>query len=361
MSAIGVIVIGRNEGERLRRCLDSLSGFGITVVYVDSDSTDHSVALARMQNANVVELDMSIPFSAARARNAGFARLLEIDPEVRFVQFLDGDCEIADGWLDQAHRALESRPKIAVVFGRLRERFPQRSIYNRTADIEWNMPIAMETGDGEVWACGGIAMIRVAAFQGVGGFDPSIPAGEEPELCQRLRNAGWSIVRLDAEMSWHDSAMLRFRQWARRQIRTGYGGLDFATRFERRGNGPFCRQVRSARVWALGWPLAVVVGGSIAVWLGGPVTGGLTVGFLILLLPAQAVRIAVGNRSRACGLLVALAYGILTIVGKFFQLFGQCLLLRDRLAGRHARLIEYKLTSPMKDGVGPGGVGVLDA
>ena len=349
MSDIGVIAIGRNEGERLRRCLDALAGLGATVVYVDSDSTDESIALARERGVEVVELDMSLPFSAARARNAGFERLSRIDPEVRFVQFLDGDCEIADGWLERGRRALEEQSEAAVIFGRRNERFPDRSIYNRLADIEWNRLITTGKGAEAALACGGDAMIRAEAFRAVGGYNPSIPAGEEPELCQRLRSAGYSVVRLDADMTWHDSAMLRFRQWARRQFRTGYGGLDFATRFGLRGGDPFRHQIRSARFWALGWPLAFIVGGSTAALLGGPVAGGLTVGLVALALPAQAVRIAVRNRMRAGSLCAALAYGILSMVGKFFQLAGQCLYARDRLAGRHARLIEYKFAASVPD------------
>jgi len=349
MSVIGVIAIGRNEGDRLRRCLDALAGLGATVVYVDSDSTDESIALARERGVEVVELDMSLPFSAARARNAGFERLSRIDPEVRFVQFLDGDCEIADGWLERGRRELEEHSEAAVTFGRRNERFPDRSIYNRLADIEWNIPITSGKGDEAAVACGGDAMIRAEAFRAVGGYNPSIPAGEEPELCQRLWGAGYSVVRLDADMTWHDSAMLRFRQWARRQFRTGYGGLDFSTRFGRRGGDPFRHQIRSARFWALGWPLAVIIGGSTVALLGGPVAGGLTAGLVALALPAQAVRIAARNRMRAGSLGVALAYGILTMVGKFFQLAGQCLYARDRLAGRHTRLIEYKFAASVPD------------
>jgi GT2 family glycosyltransferase len=349
MSAVGVVAIGRNEGERLRRCFDALTGEGVTVVYVDSSSTDASIALARARGVEVVELDMSLPFSAARARNAGFERLLRIDPEVRFVQFLDGDCEVADGWLERGRRVLEEQPGAAVVFGRRNERFPERSIYNRLADIEWNMPIASGTGDRAAVACGGDAMIRTEAFQAVGGYNPSIPAGEEPELCQRLHHAGYSVVRLDAEMTWHDSAMLRFPQWARRQFRTGYGGLDFSTRFGRPGEDPFRHQVYSARFWALGWPLALIIGGILGTHLSGPAGGWLAVTAAGLALPAQALRIAARNRTRVGDLGTALAYGILTMVGKFFQLAGQGLYIRDRLVGRHARLIEYKLVTPVTE------------
>src|SRR4051812_38484166 len=107
MNDLGIVIIGRNEGERLRGCLDSAVGRCGAVVYVDSGSTDGSVALARSKGAEVVELDMSRPFTAARARNEGFERLRAIDPEVRFVQFVDGDCELVDGWLERGRRELE--------------------------------------------------------------------------------------------------------------------------------------------------------------------------------------------------------------------------------------------------------------
>jgi GT2 family glycosyltransferase len=344
-----VVAIGRNEGERLCRCLDALAGQGAAVVYVDSDSTDDSVGQARARGVEVVALDMSLPFSAARARNAGFERLSRIDPEVRFVQFLDGDCEIAEGWLERGRRVLEEQPGAAVVFGRRNERFPERSIYNRLADIEWNVPITHGSEDDEAVACGGDAMIRAEALRAVGGYNPSIPAGEEPELCQRLRQAGYSVVRVDAAMTWHDSAMLRFSQWARRQFRTGYGGLDFATRFGRRGEDPFRRQIRSARFWGLVWPLALVVAGSLAMRLGGAVGGGLAVAAIGLALPAQALRIAARNRTRTGSPGAALAYGGLTMIGKFFQMAGQCLYMRDRITGRHVRLIEYKFAAPVTE------------
>ena len=113
MSDLGIVTIGRNEGERLRCCLNSLIGHGLPVVYVDSNSTDGSVALARSLGVEVVELDVSLPFTAARARNAGFARLEQCEPGVEFVQFVDGDCEVVPGWLDRARAVLKERPDVA--------------------------------------------------------------------------------------------------------------------------------------------------------------------------------------------------------------------------------------------------------
>ena len=135
---IGVVVIGRNEGERLGGCLSSVSSKNL--VYVDSGSKDQSVALARARGAEVVELDRAFPFTAARARNAGFAFLMEQHPGLRYVQFLDGDCELAAGWLDCAAAFLSQHEDVAAVAGRLREKHPERTVYNLLCDIEWDAP-----------------------------------------------------------------------------------------------------------------------------------------------------------------------------------------------------------------------------
>src|SRR5262245_16239994 len=65
IDGLGVVIIGRNEGERLRCCLASVSAQGLSVVYVDSNSTDSSIELARGMGASVVALDSSRPYSAA--------------------------------------------------------------------------------------------------------------------------------------------------------------------------------------------------------------------------------------------------------------------------------------------------------
>jgi glycosyltransferase involved in cell wall biosynthesis len=338
---LGVVAIGRNEGNRLRRCLESIGGRA-PVVYVDSGSTDGSVVLARSMGIEVVELDGSIPFSAARARNAGFERLRELVPGLRYVQFVDGDCEIVADWLDRAEVTLADQPGVAVVCGRRRERYPETSIYNRLADIEWDTPI------GEADSCGGDALMRVEAFEAVGGFDPSVPAGEEPELCRRLRLDGWIVLRIDAEMTRHDIATTRFRQWWRRQFRSGYNGLDVITRFAKEPGGPFRRQVRSARFWTLGWLGALFTSGVAGALLSRPAVGAAIAGIVALTLPVQALRIAARIRPKAGSIRSAMAYSALTIIGKWGELAGQLAYLRDRTLGRNARLIEYKHVAPVR-------------
>ena len=242
---LGLVAIGRNEGERLKRCFRSIPD-GLPVVYVDSASTDDSVNFAREHGALVVALDMRLPFSAARARNEGFDKLRASYPDIEYVQFVDGDCELEEGWLDAATLFLDREPEFAATCGRRRERFPGASFYNAMADAEWNTPT------GEAGACGGDAMMRVKAFVDAKGYDPAIIAGEEPELCQRMRGKGWRIWRLDAPMTIHDADMHHFSQWWMRAVRSGFGYAQVWWKTKRTGDRLYGRQVMSSLFWTVG-------------------------------------------------------------------------------------------------------------
>jgi glycosyltransferase involved in cell wall biosynthesis len=300
VSPIGAVVIGRNEGERLRTSLRSVMPCFDHVVYVDSGSSDDSVALAERYGAAQVVLDRSLPFTAARARNAGMAWMTLHHPDVKLVQLIDGDCELDRDWPATAIEALAKLPGAAVVCGRRRERFPEASVYNALCNREWNTPV------GVVKTCGGDALVRVDAFNAVGGFSPELIAGEEPDLCHKLRGAGWTIHRLDAEMTRHDAAMTRAAQWWNRNKRSGYA---FAEAWWRRGDSDVYPRKRVLNnllwgmppAWAL-WPL---------LWW------------------------RVYRRSDA-------AYATHIVLGKIPHVQGQVRFWLDRLRARRSTLIEYK-------------------
>ncbi len=321
---LAVVVIGRNEGERLRRCIESVQTFSDRIVYVDSGSTDGSVEMARSKGVVVVQLDTDIPFTAARARNAGFRRLCEFSPAPILVQFVDGDCEMFPPWGNAAIAFLNERQEVAVACGRLREKFPDHSIYNMLCDIEWDGEV------GEITACGGIAMMRVDALKAVGGFRPDLIAGEEPELCVRLRKAGWRIWRLEEDMALHDAAMTRFGQWWKRAVRAGFA---FAQRAYLHGSPPEregVKESRSAWLWGFVLPLGII--GLVAL------VGPWAVAFL-LAYPLQVVRLATrGGRSARENWWQAL----FLVLGKFPEVIGQTKFLVHRWSGVQARLIEHK-------------------
>ena len=323
----GAVAIGRNEGERLDKCLRSLVGAVGAVVYVDSGSTDGSVQLARSLGVTVVDLDTTIPFTAARARNAGFARLLEVAPDLEFVQFVDGDCEVAPGWIDAAERAIAADPQIAVVCGRRRERHPEASVYNRLCDLEWDQP------PGPTDACGGDALMRVAALRAVDGYDPSLIAGEEPELCLRLRRRGWTILRIAVEMTRHDAAMTRFSQWWKRNVRAGHAFAEVSTRHAGDPEHYWAKPTRSNWMWGAALPAASVA-------LAAPSLG-LSLN-LLWLYGALGVRVYQSDRRRGFSPPDARADALFCVMSKVPQAIGQATYWRRRLTGGEGRLIEYK-------------------
>ena len=334
LQKVGLVAIGRNESLRLGACLRSALSKVALVVYVDSGSTDGSLELARSIGADTVELDLSTPFTAARGRNEGFARLRQLAPDIEFVQFVDGDCEIVDGWLQRAHQELAAKPELAVVCGRRREQYPEATPYNRLCDIEWDTPV------GEAKACGGDSMMRVLAFEQVGGFNPALIAGEEPELCVRLRQKGWKIERLDAEMTLHDAQMTGFEQWSKRSIRAGYA---YAEGFWLYGNTPerhWRRETLSAWFW--GFVLPVLVLG----------TAWFTHGWSLWLLagyPLLTYRIYLRMQwQQNLPAQDAALYAIFCLLSRFTHFQGQILFHQRRLLGQESNVIEYKTANQIK-------------
>lgn len=317
---IDAVAIGRNEGARLVRCLDSLRAAGFRrIVYVDSGSTDASIAEAEARGVQVVRLDLSRPFTAARARNAGFEALPQGREAPDFVQFVDGDCELVPGWLPLAAGFLQADPQAGVACGRRREIAPGASLYNRLIDREWDTPA------GPARACGGDALMRALALRQVGGFDPRMIAGEEPELCVRLRRAGWTVWRLDAEMTRHDAAITRFGQWWRRARRAGHAYAEGAALHGAAPERHNVAQTRRALIWGLGLPLAAGLGALLV-----------HPGALLLLLawPLQMARLWRRHRDAA--------YAAFLVLGKLPEALGVLEYRLGRLTGRGGRLIEYK-------------------
>ena len=323
------MAIGRNEGQRLGRCLESVLGRGAPVVYVDSGSRDGSPDLARKRGRGVavVELDPSRPFTAGRARNEGLDHALALHPDLELVQFIDGDCELVEGWLEAGERCLEAEPRIAAICGRVRERNRERTIYNRLCDLEWAAPT------GETRQCGGNAMIRIAAFREAGGFQPGLIAGEEPELCLRLRQRGWKIFRAERDMVLHDADMTSFGQWWRRALRAGWA---YAERAALHGGTPERHAVRencSISLWGAVIP-------AVALGLALP-SGGLTL-LLFLGYPLLAARIH--RRGVRAGMPArdACLQAVFTVLAKFPQVLGQAQFVVLRSLGRRRRVVDWR-------------------
>jgi len=315
---VTAIAIGRNEGERLVRCLRSLLPQVGRVVYVDSGSTDGSAGRAAELGAEVVQLDMTTPFTAARARNAGLAEA----GEAEFVQFVDGDCEVEAGWIATGLAALAAEPRLGIVAGRRRELRPEVSVYNRLCDAEWNTPI------GPARAVGGDMLVRGDALRQIGGFDPGLIAGEEPEMCLRMARAGWGIRRLDTPMTIHDAAMTRHAQWARRSRRAGHAFAEVSWRYRDGEERFWQRETRRAILWAILLPLLILLGALLTPWAW----------LLLLAYPLQVARMALRDPQPTD----RWPRAFYTMLGKFPEARGVLEFHIRRLIGRRSGLIEYK-------------------
>jgi GT2 family glycosyltransferase len=319
----GAVVIGRNEGERLKLCLNSLTGKVTKLVYVDSGSADASVVFASGLGVGVVELDTRIPFTAARARNEGFAHLLQLLPEVEFVQFVDGDCEVVDSWMASALAAM-TRQDVAVVFGRRKERYPNASIYNTLCDIEWDIPI------GERASCGGDVLIRVSAFKAVHGYNAGLIAGEEPEMCVRLRRTGWKIFRIDAGMTLHDANMMHFSQWWKRTLRAGHAYAEGASLHGKSPEKYWVKEVCSNWFWGLSLPVILILAPLQPMII-----------LLVLVYPLQIFRIYKKSTSGRTQYEKS-SYAIFCVLAKLPLMLGQIKFRWNALMGKKSTLIEYK-------------------
>lgn len=326
---VSVVVIGRNEGPRLRRCLESIVRAGgdrlHEWIYVDSDSTDDSRAIAAGYGAHVIALKGGA-MSAARARNEGWRHASS-----PWVLFLDGDTELAPGFLDEALAAIE-RTDTAVVWGHRRESRPHASWFNRVLDLDWIYPA------GESDFCGGDALVRRSALAMVDGFDAGLIAGEEPEMCARLRAAGWRIVHIDKPMTKHDLAMTGWRQYWRRAKRAGYAYAQVSDKCRAAGRSFWEDECRRNFVRAGAWMVVLIATMLLAAWQATPAWLIVPVSLLTILGARSAWR----ARWRSVDPLALLLYGMHSQLQQLPIAVGQLAFRRDRRRGRGRGLIEYK-------------------
>jgi hypothetical protein len=227
-------------------------------------------------------------------------------------------------WLDCAHDHLRSHARSAAVAGWRQERHPERSVYNQLCEIEWHVP------PGPAKSFGGDVLLRSSALLETGGYRDDLIAGEEPELCVRLRQRGWQIEVLPLPMTLHDAAMTRFHPWWRRTMRSGYAYAEGARLHGDPPERHFVRQRNSALAWSIGLPLASA---AAAPFIGVHALG------LWLLYPLQFMRLAAKHDGPPR---LKLARASSLLIGKFAETQGILHYWRLQALGRRGRLIEYK-------------------
>ena len=326
---VSVVVIGRNEGARLERCLASVavmerSGFAVETIYVDSGSIDASVAIAKRARARVIALHATRP-TAAMGRNAGWkAALGEV------VLFLDGDTVLAPGFVAESLPEFVDA-RVGVVWGHRRETVPRASVYNRVMDLDWVY------APGWTEFCGGDALVRRGLLEQTGGFDETLIAGEEPELCRRMMALGYGILHVDRAMTGHDLGITRFQQYWRRATRAGHAYAEVSERFRGIGRPFWEAEIRRNRVTALGL-VGIVAAGVLSAVFGLP-----QVALGLLAVPGVLVlRTAWKARWKSGDALTLLLYGLHSHLQQVPIFVGQMHYWLNRRRGSLAGLVEYK-------------------
>lgn len=331
---VSVVVIGRNEGDRLVRCLASVNAMrqpagGVEKIYVDSASTDGSCERAAAMGVRVVRIAPARPCAAA-ARNAGWRAA-----RGRLVLFLDGDTVLDPDFVVGSMPAFDD-PKVAIAWGHRREIAPRASIYQRVLDLDWVYR------PGRTAYCGGDALVRRDVLVATGGFDDALIAGEEPDLCRRIRARGWEIEHLDRPMTLHDLAMTRWNQYWRRAQRAGHAYAEVAERSSGSAT-PLWGDVARANERHVAVLAGILVTGlAAALALRSP----LPLAAALAALAGLCVRTALRESWKTNDPVTLLLYGMHSHLQQIPILAGQVAYRRDRRRGRERGLIDYKESRP---------------
>ena len=327
---ISVVVIGRNEGPRLERCLASVAAmardrFETEVIYVDSGSTDDSLSIAARFGASTVVLQAERP-TAAMGRNAGWRVA-----RGSIVLFLDGDTVLDRRFVVDSLAGFDDGD-IAVIWGHRRELHPDHSIFNRVLDLDWVY------APGDTAFCGGDALFRHDVLEATGGFDETLIAGEEPELCRRILGLGFRILHVDRAMTGHDLAIERFSQYWKRATRAGHAFAEVSDRFRNTPN-PFwladARRNRNRALVLLGIALAGTVASALLL-SARPLV--IVAGCLLLL----TLRTAYKARWKSCDAVALVLYGAHSHLQQIPIFVGQLQFRFNKGRGKKTGLVEYK-------------------
>jgi glycosyltransferase involved in cell wall biosynthesis len=183
---VSFVIPVRNDVLRLQRCLSSIIRNDypralIELIVVDNDSTDGSARAAREAGAVVLS---AAGHSVAALRNKGARAALG-----SIIAFADSDHEIDRHWVQTAVDVL-SDPDVAAT----------GSAYLTQPCANWVQQQydglrARTTAREDVnWLGSGNFAVKRAAFERIGGFNVSLTACEDVDLCNRLRRAGFRIV-----------------------------------------------------------------------------------------------------------------------------------------------------------------------
>lgn len=183
---VSIVIPARNEARHLARVFAALAALDYPlhrreVILVDNGSVDETAAIARRHGARVIPAPAG---NVGEVRNIGArAALGEV------IAFLDADCLVGPGWLRVAVGQMKDS-RVGAVGG------------NCTVGSEgnwiqraWAVELRDATVDARTLATASF-ILRRRLFEELGGFDAALGAGEDDDLSQRIRAAGYRLQRV---------------------------------------------------------------------------------------------------------------------------------------------------------------------
>ncbi|MDQ1504686.1 MAG: mycofactocin glycosyltransferase, partial [Actinomycetota bacterium] len=202
------------------------------------------------------------------ARNDGWRAT-----DAPLVAFLDANCEPEPGWLDEILPHFAD-PQVAAVAPRIVPAIEPTAPGWLAAYEAVSSPLDLGAREAIVRPRSPVAyvptaalVVRRAALEGLGGFDATLPVGEDVDFVWRLAAAGWT-VRYEPRAVVHHPMRRGWPAWLRQRYRYGTSAAPLARRHGR-AVAPAVVSRWTATAWALvaaGQPVlgAVAAGSSVA-------------------------------------------------------------------------------------------------
>ncbi|MDC7223954.1 MAG: glycosyltransferase family 2 protein [Spirochaetales bacterium] len=324
---ISVVIIGRNEGEKLVRCIESVRKINypqdlLEVLYVDSDSSDQSLERAREAGVDKALSLVSDRPCAAAGRNRGLR-----ESRGELVLFLDGDTIIEPDFLEKALPSFEDE-SIAIVYGNRCE-IHEDQFYIQLCNRDWDRTYGFtETSGGDILA-------RRSVMEEIGGYYEII-AGEDPEMSNRVVNRGYRILHIEAKMVDHDLGIRTFPMYWKHAVRSGFAYSIVADLTGKREKALWVRENGKIMIQGFAMVSFTVLCLVLAVFLKSPFPCLLA---YLGLNSLQIVRLFIKNRGKFNTLKMNLAYSALhCYVLKVPMFVGQL----KYYLNKNQKLIEYK-------------------
>lgn len=207
---ISFIIIGRNEGWKLKKCINSVIKTieynklnEYEIIYIDSKSSDKSVAVAK-EFKKVKTFVLTKDMNAAIARNVG-ADLASGST----LFFIDGDMEILEDFLPLVYSEERGLDKKFVSGNWM-------NIFYNNEDILLSKELFLQmTKDQIERTTGGLFLISKKAWESVGGMDNKFKKSQDIDLGLRLAKNNIFLIRKNKIAANHHtiSYLNKKRMW----------------------------------------------------------------------------------------------------------------------------------------------------